>query len=228
MSILTPHLEILPEAQRRLWPSLAGLSRAGFVLYGGTAIALRCGHRVSVDFDFFSDRPLDRQQLSRELPWLVSAQVLQDQPDTLTVLSPAPALENGVKVSFFGGLAIGRVGVPEICADGVALVASPLDLLATKLKVLLQRAECKDYKDVAVLLGCGLSLADGLGGARTLYGVEFPVRECLKALVYFADGDLPELGLSEQRQLEQAVLAVDAIPNMERLSEQLVPSANLS
>jgi hypothetical protein len=109
LSVLSPHLEILPEAQRRLWPSLVGLARAGFVLYGGTAIALRYGHRMSVDFDLFSDRPLDRQHLSRELPWLRSAQVLQDQPETLTVLSPAPELENGVKVSFFGGLAIGRV-----------------------------------------------------------------------------------------------------------------------
>jgi len=143
LSVLTPHLEILPEAQRRLWPSLAGLAEAGFVLYGGTAIALRCGHRVSVDFDFFSDRPLDRQQLSRELPWLDSARVLQDQPETLTVLSPALELENAIKVSFFGGLAIGRVGVPQISADGVALVASPLDLLATKLKVLLQRAKAR-------------------------------------------------------------------------------------
>ena len=224
MSVLTPHLEILPEAQQQLWPSLAGLAEAGFVLYSGTAIALRCGHRVSVDFDFFSDRPLDRQQLSRVLPWLNSARVLQDQPETLTVLSPAPELENGVKVSCFGGLAIGRVGVPEISADGVALVASPLDLLATKLKVLLQRAERKDYQDVAVLLGSGLSLAEGLGAAKALYGVQFPVRECLKALVYFADGDLAELGLSERRQLEQAVLAVDAIPSLERISSALVPS----
>lgn len=228
MSVLTPHLEILPEAQRRLWPSLAGLAEAGFVLYGGTAIGLRCGHRVSVDFDFFSDRPLDRQQLSRELPWLDSARVLQDQPETLTVLSPAleleNAIENAIKVSFFGGLAIGRVGVPQISADGVAMVASPLDLLATKLKVLLQRAERKDYQDVAVLLGSGLSLAEGLGAAGALYGAQFPARECLKALVYFADGDLAELGLSDRRQLEQAVLAVDAIPSLERTSKELVAS----
>ncbi len=27
----------------------------GFVLYGGTAIALRLAHRPSVDFDFFND-----------------------------------------------------------------------------------------------------------------------------------------------------------------------------
>ncbi|MDF1482816.1 nucleotidyl transferase AbiEii/AbiGii toxin family protein [Extensimonas sp. H3M7-6] len=28
----------------------------GFALYGGTAIALRLGHRQSVDFDFFQPR----------------------------------------------------------------------------------------------------------------------------------------------------------------------------
>jgi hypothetical protein len=44
----------------------------------------------------------------------------------------------------------------------------------------------------------------------------------------FADGDLAELGLSERRPLEQAVLAVDAIPGVERLREELVPFANLS
>jgi hypothetical protein len=82
----------------------------------------------------------------------------------------------------------------------------------------------KDYQDVAVLLGSGLSLAEGLGAAAALDGSQFPARECLKALVYFADGDLAELGLSDRRQLEQAVLAVDAIPSLERISSALVPS----
>jgi len=77
---------------------------------------------------------------------------------------------------------------------------------------------------VAVLLGSGLSLAEGLGAAGALYGAQFPARECLKALVYFADGDLAELGLSDRRQLEQAVLAVDAIPSLERTSKELVAS----
>jgi hypothetical protein len=77
---LAPRLEILPPVQRQLWPSLRGLAAAGFVLYGGTAIALRCGHRVSVDFDFFTARPLERAALQRLLPWLKSSTVLQDQP----------------------------------------------------------------------------------------------------------------------------------------------------
>jgi hypothetical protein len=65
---------------------------AGFVLYGGTAIALRCGHRVSVDFDFFTARPLERAALQRLLPWLKSSTVLQDQASTFTVLSAGDAL----------------------------------------------------------------------------------------------------------------------------------------
>jgi hypothetical protein len=35
---------------------------------------------------------------------------------------------------------------------------------------------------------------------QALYGSRFPVRECLKALVSFADGDLAELGSSERRR----------------------------
>jgi hypothetical protein len=55
----TVHREILPPAQQRLWPMLRPTAALGLVLYGGTAIALRLGHRVSVDFDFFTDRSLD-------------------------------------------------------------------------------------------------------------------------------------------------------------------------
>jgi hypothetical protein len=224
LSFLRPHLDILPERQQRLWPSLAGLARAGFVLYGGTAIALRYGHRVSVDFDFFSDKPLDRQRLSRALPWMNTALVLQDQPETLTILAFADQAQTGVKVSFFGGLTIGRVADPDYTLDRVALLASPHDLLATKLKVLLQRAERKDYQDVATLLAAGLALSDGLAAAQALYGPRFPVRECLKALVYFADGDLAALDSGERRRLEQAVLAVDVIPSLKRISSELGPS----
>jgi len=50
-SILKP--DILPPAQRRLWDTGLGVPRH-FVLYGGTALALRLGHRQSVDCDFFS------------------------------------------------------------------------------------------------------------------------------------------------------------------------------
>ena len=59
MRSFEPHMEILPKAQRALWGLLAPCVDLGFVLYGGTAIALQLGHRSSVDFDFFSHFPLD-------------------------------------------------------------------------------------------------------------------------------------------------------------------------
>ena len=65
---LHPKLDILPASQRWLWPSLAGLAGHGFVLHGGTAIALRLGHRESVDFDFFSGGALPRARLSSVFP----------------------------------------------------------------------------------------------------------------------------------------------------------------
>ena len=52
MNLIAPRTDILPPAQKDLWPALRILEH-GFVLYGGTAIALRYGHRQSIDFDFF-------------------------------------------------------------------------------------------------------------------------------------------------------------------------------
>ena len=58
-----PRLDVLPAAQRRLWPALADVSEP-FVLYGGTALALRPAHRTSVDFVFFAAEALDADKLS--------------------------------------------------------------------------------------------------------------------------------------------------------------------
>ncbi|MDP3092108.1 MAG: nucleotidyl transferase AbiEii/AbiGii toxin family protein [Nitrospira sp.] len=138
----TPHLEILPSAQRLLWTELRPAPRMGFVLYGGTAIALRLGHRASVDFDFFTDQPLNRTALSSSFPFLHRATLLQNTPDSLTVLVPPNTSDDQhVKVSFFGTLSFGRVGEPDVTADGILQVAALDDLMATKLKVILQRIE---------------------------------------------------------------------------------------
>ncbi len=79
-----PQLGILPPAQRRLWDELGAIP-AGFTLYGGTALALRLGHRQSVDFDFFSNSAFDIDRLQQQNALLKSAQVLQAEPNTLTL-----------------------------------------------------------------------------------------------------------------------------------------------
>ena len=112
--IFKPRLDILPPAQLWLWPELQPAAGLGFVLYGGTAIALRLGHRVSVDFVFFSELPLDRDVLYAAFPFLAQSTVLQDQQNTITVSVPyGDALHEHVKVSFFGTIGFGRVGQLE-------------------------------------------------------------------------------------------------------------------
>ena len=143
-----PRLETLPSAQQSLWPHLAATKELGFTLYGGTAIALHLGHRLSVDFDFFSAAPLDRGALKAALPFMVHSSTLQEHDQTWVVLAPCGISGTElVKVSFFGTIDFGRVGIPKLTDDGVLRVASLDDLMATKLKVLLQRVESKDYRD---------------------------------------------------------------------------------
>ncbi len=218
----TPRMDVLPLAQQRLWPELRRASEIGFVLYGGTALALRLGHRASVDFDFFSEGPLDRAALNSALPFLSQATTLQDQVDTWVVSVPdsvTPA--DTVKLSFFGAISFGRVGVPDCTEDGVLQVASLDDLMATKVKVVLQRAEAKDYRDIAAMVEAGVSLSSGLASARLLFGTSFQPSESLKALTYFNDGDLHTLTAAEKRILVEAVTAVGDLPQATLKSKRL-------
>jgi len=80
------HKRVLPPAQLALWDGPLSTLSSGWVLYGGTAIALHLGHRQSVDFDFFSADDLDRAVLRRSCSFLVGAKTLQDEPNTLTVV----------------------------------------------------------------------------------------------------------------------------------------------
>lgn len=217
MKSFAPRLDILPEPQRRLWRELGQMPRH-FVLYGGTAIALRAGHRQSVDFDFFSSDRFESEALLQDLPLLQGGKILQSAPQTLTVL----VQRNGpVKLSFFGGLTVGRVGVPEQSEDGVLCAASLLDLAGMKAAVVQKRAEAKDYLDLLALMKLGVSLPESLGAALALYPDQFNPMVTLKALTYFADGDLPTLTPAQQTTLIKAVSSHFTLPVIKRVAETL-------
>jgi hypothetical protein len=117
-----------------------------------------------------------------------------------------------VKISFFGGLDIGHLNIPLETSDSTLLVASLEDLLATKLKAVLDRAEAKDYRDIAAILLSGVSLERGLGGFAKMYRKDPALP--LKALGFFKDGDLPSLSKQDQDILRAERDRVRAVPDV--------------
>jgi hypothetical protein len=219
VTTLAPRLDVLPAAQRRLWGEFRYTLPASFVLYGGTALALRTGSRESEDFDFFSNAPLDAHSLRATLPFLSGAELIQAAPESATYL-----VDRGghVKVSFFGGLVLGRVGEVSVCDDTGVHVASLLDLAAQKVRVVQVRAERKDYLDLMTLLSSGVTLPQALGAAQALYD-DFAPLVTLKALSYFDDGDLADLPDAIKHALADAAAAVHTPAAVARLSDRLSP-----
>lgn len=210
--MLKPRLDALPPPQRRLWPELRA-TPSGFVLYGGTALALRLAHRESEHFDFFSSDPLDGERLLAEVPYLDRAEVVRRAENTLTCLVDR---DGPVRASFFGGLALNRVHEPERVEGPQLLVASLLDVAATKVQVVQSRASAKDYLDVDALVHVGgIRLSQALGAATAVHGEHFNPVLTLKALTFFGDGDLSTIPAVVRERLAAAVRDVDveSVPN---------------
>ena len=203
MDSFSPNLTILPPPQLRLWPELDATPET-FTLYGGTALALRLGHRASVDFDFFSNEPFDPDQLAKAVPYLTDTVRVQVAPNTLTCRVER---EGGILVSFFGGLGLGLVAPPERAQGRNLFVASLLDIAGTKAAVIQKRAEVKDYLDIDALLRHGVDLAAMLAAGGVVYGRSFNPLVTLKALSYF--DDVPTLPADVRERLSAAVDAVD-------------------
>lgn len=198
--MFAPRLSVLPPSQLLLWDELKETPQ-GFVLYGGTAVALHLGHRQSVDFDFFSNRSFNPADLISIVPYLRTARIDQRGDNTLTA---SVEREGTVKVSFFGDVRMNRVHAPEMVGGHGLQIASLLDLTATKLKTIQQRAETKDYRDIAAAMDAGIALEEAMGAAYAIYGGRFNALAALKALTYFEDGNLPSLPQDMRERLRRA------------------------
>lgn len=201
-----PRLDILPSAQRRLWPELAATPDY-FTLYGGTAIALRLGHRQSVDFDFFASKSFEPARMLENVPYLRGAALRQSAANTLTA-----SVQRGgpVQLSFFGDLGLGQVA-PSALAEGPRLnVAALIDLAGTKAAVVVQRAELRDYLDIhALLTKGGISLPEMLAAGQVIYGDQFSPLLSLKAIGYHEDAGLANLPAAIRHDLTRAVQETD-------------------
>lgn len=207
----SPRLDVLPPAQKAIWRELS-VTPAQFTLYGGTAIALRLGHRFSVDFDFFSLVPFIPDRLAGSIPYLSGGTVLQSEANTLTM---SVDRDGPVKLAFYGGLNMGQVAISEWAEGPGIAVASLLDLGGTKVAVVTQRAEVKDYLDIhALITEAKMPLAEMLSAAAIIYGEQFNPLISLKAITYHQDHSLAELPLSMRSDLVKAAkqVKVDKLP----------------
>ena len=206
MTEFLPRLDILPAAQRVFWDELTELPD-GFTLYGGTAIALHLGHRVSVDFDFFGTQAFAPLDLAALLPCLKGATITQTAPNTLGAV-----VDRGgpVQISFFGVPRLGRISTPHISPGNGLPVAALIDLAGTKAATVQQRAEAKDYVDIDAMLTSGAAtLADAIGAAQSIYGASYIPELTLKALTWFDDLGLRTLPNDVKSRLVTAVRGVD-------------------
>ena len=92
------HEKALPDASNDLLAALTadgGDELSGWVLAGGTGLALQLGHRISEDFDFFRTSGMDTAALFERLSDTGRCEALQYGERTLSVLL------KGVQMSFF-------------------------------------------------------------------------------------------------------------------------------
>ncbi|MEK7951467.1 nucleotidyl transferase AbiEii/AbiGii toxin family protein [Luteolibacter soli] len=135
--------DAIPTSVRELLERLsAAPALQSFALAGGTSLALRFGHRLSVDLDFFTREPFDPESLLAALP-LPDATIVGRSENTLTLDA------HGTKLDFL------RHAYPLLepveSIDGVHLL-SISDVAAMKLNAIANRGSqsaCPDNPGAA-------------------------------------------------------------------------------
>ena len=174
------HFETLPVGTLDLLKDLSAhpaLQR--FSLVGGTALALRFGHRRSIDFDFFTPESFDVEALA----------------DTLSRELPQFATTGMNKVGFnasIGGLKVDFVtyrypllSQPET-QDGIRMFSLP-DIVGMKLSAITNRGARKDFYDLHALIQ-----HLGVDALIDIYRQKYPSHDpmiVLRSMIYFDDAE---------------------------------------
>lgn len=155
-----------------------------FTLAGGTGLALRLGHRVSLDLDLFSR---EERLAGPERAGLVAALAARAR---LMVVDE----KDGTCHMRVGGRAVSLFHYPYPALEPTRSwrglpVASLRDIAAMKVAAAIGRGSRKDFIDLRVLAGeLGLAAVVAAGKARFKDHPDF-VFQAAKALVYFADAE---------------------------------------
>lgn len=172
------HPKVLSDAA---WRIVADLNRAdlldGWVVAGGTGLALQIGHRYSEDLDLFRPGAFDPQRLAEALSRVGETVVQSRSEDTLH------ALVDGLRVSFLRAR-------PALLFPGAEYrgltVADPRDIAVMKVIAIGGRGSRKDFIDLYFYLQGGATL-DGVFELlrRRFQRLDYNEYHLLKSLAYF-------------------------------------------
>lgn len=174
------HLDILDNTRKEVLQKLLPLSQ-GFVLGGGTALALQLTHRQSFDFDFFSTSPISKKFLEKISQSLKINNIAIDTPDELTFFT-----EDNIKITF---LYYPFKPFNQILESENGLAIFPVGEIAIqKAYTIGRRGEYRDYFDLyTILKNKYTTLKQIVTGAKKVYGNVFDEKIFLEQLVYSKD-----------------------------------------
>ncbi|OIO29180.1 hypothetical protein AUJ22_01890 [Candidatus Nomurabacteria bacterium CG1_02_31_12] len=177
---------ILSNEMQKIYPLLNEF-QDDFYLAGGTGLAFLIGHRISIDFDFFSDKPI-KKTLIKKVEKVFSKfqiQIILNTSDELTILV------DNTKITFL------YYPFPKILpleTDNKIQILSTKEILASKAYSIGRRGVYKDYVDLYVGLKDNLiSLSEIIDIAKNKYGTIFNDRLFLEQLLYLDDIEEAEI-----------------------------------
>lgn len=178
------HESVLPPGSRRLLDAIERSDPSlleGWILAGGTGLALHLGHRRSEDFDFFRSDGFDIRGLADRVAAIGRYEHVRGGVGDLT------ARVRGVKLSFFV--------VPEPFLEPLHphrsfAVAHPVDIALMKLVAIAGRGSRKDFVDLYFLLRDGLPLTHYFSLLDRRYGPgRINAGHVLRSLTWFDDAE---------------------------------------
>lgn len=172
--------EILDKEREALFKKLLPYT-TGFVLGGGTALALQIAHRKSFDFDFFSSERI-KKNLAEKLSQngLINT-VSVDTADELTFFT-----SKDIKVTFL--YYPFRHAFPLETLENGLKIFSVKDIAVKKAYTIGRRGEYRDYFDLYTVLKNGyIGLTEVIAETKKIYGPVFDEKIFLQQLVYFED-----------------------------------------
>lgn len=155
-------------------------------LAGGSALALQYGHRISIDFDFFTPLNFKSQDIVKKLE-KIGKFVFQEATEKNTLLG----LFEDVKFSLF------KYDYPLVISPinylGIE-IAHPEDIAAMKLAAIMDRGTIKDFIDTYFLIKKGISLEQSFEYYNKKYkNLANNIYSIIKSLSYFDDVNLKEM-----------------------------------